>query len=86
MLDSYMSLPCLILIAYLIIYLIIYLLTFFNIESRSFKPQPSQNQLEYLVESWRPEETCCHSDFSKKKITSSKLIEKTCKIRNCNFN
>ena len=33
-------------------------------KSRQFRPQHSKDQLEYLEESWKPEEVCCQ--FSEK--------------------
>ena len=30
------------------------------------KPQHCKNQIKYLEEFWRPEESCCNSDFSEK--------------------
>ena len=33
-------------------------------KSRIYRPQHCWNQLEYWEESWKPEETCCHSDSS----------------------
>ena len=27
------------------------------------KPQHYEDQLEFIVESWKPEQSCCHSDF-----------------------
>ena len=43
-------------------------------ESIPSRPQNRYDQIEYWEESWRPEETCCHSDFSEK--TSIKTIVK----------
>ena len=33
-------------------------------EQRPPRQQHCKNQLEYLEEFWKPEETCCHSDSS----------------------
>ena len=41
-------------------------------ESRTFRSQHSLNQLEYLEESWRREETCCHSAFSEKPLIKTR--------------
>ena len=49
-------------------------------ESRPSWPQQCKNQLEYPEESWRPKETCCHSDSNadvkktKKQLTTRKII------------
>ena len=35
-------------------------------ESRPSKPQHYWGQLEFLEDSWRPEETCCHANSSER--------------------
>ena len=50
-------------------------------ESKPFRLQHCWHRLEYWEESWRPEETCCHSDQWKPTIDAS---FKTCKQWNIN--
>ena len=41
--------------------------------TQDYSDQCYWDQQEYLEESWRPEETCCHSDFSKKNLSWEKI-------------
>ena len=35
-------------------------------ESRLYRPQHCSNRFEYVKESWKAEQTCCHSESSKR--------------------
>ena len=55
-----------------------------KLESRWSKPQHCWDCLEYREESWRPEETCYHSDSSERR--STKTGEKNLQVVNNNNN
>ena len=46
-------------------------------EWRQFKQQHCYDEPEYLEESWKLEETCCHSDSSERQSANTGIKKKT---------